>query len=72
MILSPQTIVLYARSKLYEKAEQWRALDCIECGCCSWSCPSSIPLVQYIRFAKGQIVAVKRKEKEREAAASTA
>jgi len=72
MILSPQTIVLYARSKLYEKAEQWRALDCIECGCCSWSCPSSIPLVQYIRFAKGQIVAVKRKEKEREGAASTA
>ncbi|MFC1657595.1 electron transport complex subunit RsxC [Candidatus Moduliflexota bacterium] len=72
MILSPQTIVLYARNKLFEKAEQWRALDCIECGCCSWSCPSSIPLVQYIRYAKGQIVSAKRRQKEMEGAASTA
>jgi electron transport complex protein RnfC len=72
MILSPQTIVLYGKNKLFDQAERWRALDCIECGCCSWSCPSSIPLVHYIRFAKGQIVAARRKRKSEEPAAKTA
>ena len=27
-------------------------MDCIECGCCSQVCPSSIPLVDYYQFAK--------------------
>jgi electron transport complex protein RnfC len=27
-------------------------LDCIECGCCSYVCPSHIPLVDYFSFAK--------------------
>jgi electron transport complex protein RnfC len=72
MVLSPQTIVLYGKNKLFDQAERWRALDCIECGCCSWSCPSSIPLVHYIRFAKGQIVAARRKQKAEEVAAKTA
>ncbi len=26
--------------------------DCFECGCCSYVCPSGIPLVQYFRIAK--------------------
>lgn len=72
MILSPQTIVIYARHKLFDRAEQWRALDCIECGCCSFSCPSSIPLVHYIRYAKGKIVAVRKKKQAKEAAAKSA
>jgi electron transport complex protein RnfC len=72
MIISPQTIALYARSKLFDQAEKWRALDCIECGCCAFSCPSSIPLVQYIRYAKGQIVANRRKAQAREETAKSA
>jgi electron transport complex protein RnfC len=31
--------------------------DCISCGCCSYICPSNIPLVQYFKFASGEIVA---------------
>jgi len=34
--------------------------DCIECGCCSYVCPSHIPLVQYYRFAKSEIIAQDR------------
>lgn len=26
--------------------------DCFECGCCSYVCPSNIPLTQYFRIAK--------------------
>ena len=39
--------------------------DCIECGACSYVCPSHIPLVQYYRFAKSEIWA---HEKEKDAA----
>jgi len=27
--------------------------DCFECGCCTYVCPSHIPLVQQFRVAKG-------------------
>ena len=36
--------------------------DCIECGCCSFVCPSRIPLVQYFRFAKSEIWAREREK----------
>jgi electron transport complex protein RnfC len=31
--------------------------DCISCGCCSYICPSNIPLVQYFKYASGEVVA---------------
>ena len=30
-------------------------MDCIECGCCSYICPSEIPLVKKIRDGKQRI-----------------
>ena len=33
-------------------AKTYNALDCIECGCCSFVCPAKRPLVQSIRLAK--------------------
>ena len=36
------------------------AQDCIECGCCQYSCPASIPLLDNIRMAKGQVMGVIR------------
>jgi electron transport complex protein RnfC len=33
-------------------AKQFHLNDCFECGCCSYVCPSNIPLVQYFRIAK--------------------
>lgn len=30
-------------------------MDCIECGCCAYTCPACIPLVQGFRTAKGKI-----------------
>jgi electron transport complex protein RnfC len=30
----------------------YNLLDCIECGCCSYVCPSNIPLVDYYQFSK--------------------
>lgn len=47
---------------MYDKAEAYNAMDCIECGCCTYICPSKRPLVQWIRMAKGDIAARRRKQ----------
>jgi len=57
----PTTIAAYARLDLIDEAEEFNALDCIECGCCTYSCPAALPLVQAIRYAKGAIMAKRRK-----------
>ena len=35
--------------------EDYNALDCFECGSCSYVCPSGIPLVQSIKVGKAMI-----------------
>jgi electron transport complex protein RnfC len=36
-----------------EKAGIW---SCVECGCCSYACPSKIPLLEEIRRGKKTIL----------------
>ncbi len=59
--LLPTTIAAYTRLDMFDEAEGYNAMDCIECGCCSYSCPSFIPLVQSLRHAKGAILEKRRK-----------
>lgn len=58
--LLPQQLFWFARSKEYEKLEQHNLFDCIECGACSWVCPSNIPLVQYYRASKAEVLQLRR------------
>jgi len=50
-----QPCIWYSKAGEFDKAEHLNLFDCIECGACSYVCPSSIPLVQYYRAAKGEI-----------------
>ena len=43
-----------------EGLEKASVQDCIECGCCLYSCPANIPLLDYIRPAKAQVMGVIR------------
>jgi electron transport complex protein RnfC len=53
MHLNPSTLGLLAAKRQYQTmAEDFHLADCFECGCCSYVCPSNIPLVQYFRIAK--------------------
>ncbi|MEJ5187371.1 MAG: RnfABCDGE type electron transport complex subunit C, partial [Candidatus Geothermincolales bacterium] len=61
MSLSPNYIVQSTRRGQWDRAEMWGALDCFECGCCSYECPAYIPHVQYVRKAKARIAALKKK-----------
>lgn len=63
--LQPQELLWFTRSKNFDRAEKYQLFDCIECGCCSYVCPSHIPLVQYYRYAKSEISA---KQKDQQAA----
>jgi electron transport complex protein RnfC len=53
--LQPQDLYWFAQSREFGKAQAFSLFDCIECGACSYVCPSHIPLVQYYRFAKSEI-----------------
>jgi electron transport complex protein RnfC len=54
--LLPQQLYWYSRAKDLDKTREYNLFDCIECGCCSYVCPSEIPLVDYFRFAKTEIM----------------
>ncbi len=58
--LLPQQLFWFARGKEYDKLEQHNLFDCIECGACSWVCPSNIPLVQYYRASKAEVLQLRR------------
>ncbi|MDR2166094.1 MAG: electron transport complex subunit RsxC [Zoogloeaceae bacterium] len=53
--LQPFELYWWSRARQFERAERYRIASCIECGCCAYVCPAHIPLVQYFRFAKGEI-----------------
>ncbi|MDR0468895.1 MAG: electron transport complex subunit RsxC [Peptococcaceae bacterium] len=52
MRLEPTTLMKAAKKGNWERAKDYSVTSCMECGCCSYVCPSMIPLVQYIRLAK--------------------
>ena len=63
MFLVPTTIARYSELDMMDKAEEFDALDCFECGCCSYACPSKIPLVKRIKAAKAEIMKKKKASK---------
>ena len=61
MFLMPNFIVDAVQKEDWAQAELWGALDCFECGVCSYTCPAYIPHVQYVRDAKAEIAALKKR-----------
>ncbi|MCP4469223.1 MAG: electron transport complex subunit RsxC [Gammaproteobacteria bacterium] len=63
MRLNPAQLGWLAAKREYPvMAEKHHLNNCFECGCCSYICPSHIPLVQYFRIAK----AVNREQAEKQ------
>lgn len=54
MGLEPYLISKLSRLGRYDRLERERTADCIECGCCSFTCPSNLPLLDYIRLGKAE------------------
>ncbi len=62
MTLVPTQLARYVKFDDMTAAEKWGVLDCVECGCCQYICPSKIPLVHWMRVGKNRIITLKQKK----------
>jgi len=58
--LEPYLLMTLTELKLFEKAEAEKITDCMECGSCSYTCPASRPLLDYIRLGKTTVLKMAR------------
>jgi electron transport complex protein RnfC len=68
MKLVPTRLAKYIEHSRFDEAEEQGVLDCMECGTCSYVCPSKINLVHLFKFGKAKILEARRKEKDAQAA----
>ncbi|MBF0125406.1 MAG: 4Fe-4S dicluster domain-containing protein [Magnetococcales bacterium] len=66
--LMPCDMAWLARHDQFDALQNHDLFDCIECGSCSYVCPSHIPLVQYFRYGKLSIQAQGRERRKAELA----
>ena len=52
VFLNPSELGILAQAGRYEEMERLHLLDCMLCGCCSYVCPSNIPLSQMFALSK--------------------
>lgn len=52
MGLVPSYLMNTVEFEEFGKAQQFNILDCIECGSCTYVCPSNRPLLDYVRLGK--------------------
>lgn len=62
MHLMPNMLERLVSEEKLDKAKNIGLLDCIECGCCSYVCPSKRHLVQWIKVGKYELSMEKRRE----------
>lgn len=63
MGLEPFMLMTVSDKQMWDKAEASKVMDCIECGSCSYTCPSNRPLLDYIRLGKGKVGQIIRSRK---------
>ena len=62
--LMPSELSLLVESGRFHEARERNLLDCMECGVCTYQCPSRRPIVQWVKLAKYELA----RERAREAA----
>ncbi|MBE6650812.1 MAG: electron transport complex subunit RsxC [Ruminococcaceae bacterium] len=55
MHLMPIYLASFAKLGDWESCRDFDVMSCVECGCCTYQCPGNVPIVQYIRTAKGKL-----------------
>ncbi len=56
MRLMPTLLARYAKAGRYDDCREIYIDDCFECGACTYACPANIPIVQYIKVAKKELL----------------
>lgn len=65
MGLEPYLLMTVTQKEMFDRVEEEKALDCIECGSCSYTCPSDRPLLDYIRLGKKTVTSIIRERNSR-------
>ena len=60
MGLEPYLLSALSENTDFERMENERIMDCIECGSCQFTCPANRPLLDYCRLGKGKVGALIR------------
>ena len=60
MSLEPYLISKLAKKQMWERLEEENITDCIECGCCQFTCPAGIALLDYVRLGKQTVMGIIR------------
>ncbi len=62
MFLNPSMLGRLSEGRHFDRVvSEFNLMDCFECGCCTFVCPSHIPLVQLFRVAKSAVRKAKAK-----------
>ena len=65
MHLQPLYMYRYTNCENVKELNRLGVLDCIECGCCSFTCPGKLPLVETFRRGKAMVRNAKAKEENK-------
>ncbi len=60
MGLEPYLLSKQAALQMWDEMERHDIMDCIECGCCMFTCPSNRPLLDYVRMGKATVGGIMR------------
>lgn len=63
MGLEPFLLMTQSERNMWPEMETDKVMDCIECGSCSYTCPSNRPLLDYIRYGKTTVGGIIRNRK---------
>jgi electron transport complex protein RnfC len=55
LCLEPMLLAVLSEKGMFDRAEKEKITDCCECGSCSFICPASRPLLDYIRLGKTNV-----------------
>lgn len=55
MGLTPNLLMSLTEFQEWDRAEQEHITDCMECGCCSYTCPANRPILDYVRTGKNRV-----------------
>ena len=53
--LLPTTLAKLIKANAWDQLAEYHIMDCIECGCCTYVCPSKIPIVQLVKWGKNEL-----------------
>ncbi len=65
MGLEPYLLERLAYRANFDACEANAIVDCLECGSCSYTCPSSRPILDYIRHGKTNVIRLMKERREK-------